>query len=371
MAFAASNRLARLVAASRTVLREGSRMLLDREGDSWRAGFRAARRRLANALREGAVVGPPATVACAAAAILGPRSMTVLDAGARWGVGTPWYLWFITQLEPRARLAPGPGRARNRSRMGARTRADSPKETAVFSGPARAERYDREGNQGFYGRGAMHLLEGAPSLAGSGLDLGCGTGISTEVLVALAPGVGWQGADSAQAMLEVAKRKPGLAGVALHHAQAEALPFGDHSFDVVVANFAWHWFAERAGAEVRRVLRPGGWLLASVPLRRFSRAAGNRALARVLLSCRRAYLRLRSQGLRFEEVTSVLPGPVRVARHELVIERERFADGRELFDVLDSRGALAAIFGDHAPTRVETESPVEFEWPFAVVHVQV
>lgn len=40
---------------------------------------------------------------------------------------------------------------------------------------------------------------------------------------------------------------------------AEALPFGDASLDATVVAQAWHWFDhDRAGAEMARVIRPGG-----------------------------------------------------------------------------------------------------------------
>jgi len=45
-------------------------------------------------------------------------------------------------------------------------------------------------------------------------------------------------------------------------ARAEALPFNGSTFDVVGAGQCWHWFdRQRAGAEARRVLRPGGLLV--------------------------------------------------------------------------------------------------------------
>jgi SAM-dependent methyltransferase len=149
------------------------------------------------------------------------------------------------------------------------------------------------------------------------------------------------------------------------------LPFANGSFDVVVANFSWHWFGKPAGNEVRRVLRPGGWFLACLPLRRFSSVAGNRALARAVLSGRDHFARRASQGLRMKDVPAALPGKLRVSRHELVVTSERFANGRELLDVLRSRGALAAIFGDQPPAVIEVPSPVEFEWPFALLHAQI
>lgn len=68
------------------------------------------------------------------------------------------------------------------------------------------------------------------------------------------------GADVAEAMVALArKRHPDLE---FHHADAEALPFADGSFDAVVANFLVLHLGrpERAAAEFSRVLAPGGRL---------------------------------------------------------------------------------------------------------------
>jgi SAM-dependent methyltransferase len=242
---------------------------------------------------------------------------------------------------------------------------------ACWSDSTRAKRYDQDSNRDFYRTALLQLLDGAPAFTGRGLDLGCGTGFSTEVLVSRFPEVKWQGVDCSRTMLEVGRHKPGLQGVDFFEARAEALPFADGSFDVVVANFSWHWFGQDAGREIRRVLRPQAWLLVSIPLRRLSLAHGNRALARALLAARQNFMRLPSQGYRFEEVPNLLPGEIQVLRHELFVQQERFADGQELLDVLDSRGALAAIFGEEPPADIETSAPVDFEWPYAVMHAQV
>jgi hypothetical protein len=138
-----------------------------------------------------------------------------------------------------------------------------------------------------------------------------------------------------------------------------------------VASFSWHWFGAGAPAEVRRVLRPHGWLLATAPVRRWSKARGNRLLARALLATRHRFAPRTSQGLRITDLPALLPPPVRVARQDLYVETERFADGGQLRDVLESRGALAAIFGAEPPAALVASGPVDFEWPFAVLHLQV
>jgi NADH dehydrogenase [ubiquinone] 1 alpha subcomplex assembly factor 5 len=51
-------------------------------------------------------------------------------------------------------------------------------------------------------------------------------------------------------------------------ADEEALPFGADSFDLVIASLSLHWVNDLPGAliQLRRVLRPEGLLLASMPL---------------------------------------------------------------------------------------------------------
>lgn len=105
-----------------------------------------------------------------------------------------------------------------------------------------------------------HAFESLSPVKGKRLlDLGCGAG-ETSVYFAL-QGARVTALDISPEMVEVCRRLARKHGVALEArtAVAEALPFGDASFDLVFGNGVLH-HVELAAAlrEVRRVLRPGG-----------------------------------------------------------------------------------------------------------------
>ncbi len=98
------------------------------------------------------------------------------------------------------------------------------------------------------------------------LDIGCGTGRNLDVLERFGPALGLD--SSAEAV--AAARRLGHRGRLMRGA-AERLPFRDAAFDLVTALDVFeHLENDVAGfGEVRRVLRPGGYLLAAVPAFRF------------------------------------------------------------------------------------------------------
>ena len=95
------------------------------------------------------------------------------------------------------------------------------------------------------------------------LDVGTGTGV--VAITARRLGAKVTGLDLTPALLAQARESATLAGhddIGWHEGDAEALPFADASFDVVLSQFG-HMFAPRpevALSEMLRVLKPGGTL---------------------------------------------------------------------------------------------------------------
>ena len=99
------------------------------------------------------------------------------------------------------------------------------------------------------------------------LDVGCGTGRNLELLAQFGDAVGVEpegpGLDQC--------RSRGLGPDVVKAGFADAIPYPDESFDLVTAfDVLEHLDDDRAGlAEIRRVLRPAGHLLLTVPAYRF------------------------------------------------------------------------------------------------------
>jgi SAM-dependent methyltransferase len=92
------------------------------------------------------------------------------------------------------------------------------------------------------------------------LDVGCGTGV--VAVTAARAGASVRALDLTPALLERARQNARIAGVRIDlvEGDAEALPYPDASFDVVLSQFG-HMFAPRpnmAIEEMLRVLKPGG-----------------------------------------------------------------------------------------------------------------
>lgn len=93
------------------------------------------------------------------------------------------------------------------------------------------------------------------------LDVGAGTGRLIETLRQNLPQISVTGVDLAYGMVSCAKKRfAGDNGIKLVCGDAEALPFRDCSFDMVVSTSTYQWLSplDAPFAEVWRVLKPGG-----------------------------------------------------------------------------------------------------------------
>lgn len=115
------------------------------------------------------------------------------------------------------------------------------------------------------------------------LDLGCGAGMDMIIAAkAVAPNGRVIGIDYSEAMVASATKnakRVGVMNVMVHRAPVEALPLPDASVDVAEANGVYNLAPEkeRAVAEVYRVLKPGGRLVAAEIALRHDVPASERA----------------------------------------------------------------------------------------------
>lgn len=100
----------------------------------------------------------------------------------------------------------------------------------------------------------------APSPNWSWIDVGCGNGAFTELLLERSAPRNVTGIDPAEAQLNYASSRPGCRGAQFQKGDAMALPFPDASFDAATMALVIFFVPEPAKgvAEMVRVVTPGG-----------------------------------------------------------------------------------------------------------------
>ena len=124
---------------------------------------------------------------------------------------------------------------------------------------------DGEAYQRFMGRwtravGTIFLDWVAPPEGARWLDVGCGTGVFTELVLDTRAPSAMHAVDPAGAQIEHARRQPVAQRAEFNVADAQNLAFPDKAFDIVASALVINFIPDRARAiaEMRRVARSGG-----------------------------------------------------------------------------------------------------------------
>lgn len=121
-----------------------------------------------------------------------------------------------------------------------------------FNPKTAAERYVK-GRPDFHSNTIKHIKEylHLNNKLDNGLDIACGTGLSTKALLEIATNV--YGTDTSQEMLNLALQ-PDKINYSL--ASAEQQPFADKTFDLITVSSGVHWFhIDKFLAEANRLLK--------------------------------------------------------------------------------------------------------------------
>ncbi len=98
------------------------------------------------------------------------------------------------------------------------------------------------------------------------LDVGCGTGSFTELVLGRNAPSAISAIDPSEGQIAFANSKPWASRVDFRHGDAMSLPFGDDEFDVVIMALVIQYIPDptKAMSEISRVVRPGGTVAAYV-----------------------------------------------------------------------------------------------------------
>jgi SAM-dependent methyltransferase len=94
------------------------------------------------------------------------------------------------------------------------------------------------------------------------VDVGCGNGAFTEVLIARCAPSAVTGIDPSDGQIAFARTRPGVKAAEFRVGDAQSLPFGDASFDAASMALVISFVPDpvKAAREMARVVKRGGWV---------------------------------------------------------------------------------------------------------------
>lgn len=188
------------------------------------------------------------------------------------------------------------------------------------------------------------------------VDVGCGNGAFTELLVKRCAPAEVQGVDPSEGQLAYARTRPGMANAKFSRGDAMALPFPDHRFDAATMALVIFFVPDPAKgvAELVRVLGPGGTAAAYAwdmigggfplePIYREMRALGFApAMPPSAEASRRAAMQDLWKGAGFQQIETC----------EITVERS-FADFEEYWTIAATGPGLSVTLANMAADDVE------------------
>ena len=191
--------------------------------------------------------------------------------------------------------------------------------------------------------GAIFLDWLTPQPGWRWLDVGCGSGAVTELLVQRCSPAEVHGIDPSEAQLGFARTRPGARGAVFQPGDAMALPFADRRFDAAVMALVIFFVPDpaRAIAEMVRVVRPDGLVAAYA----WDRQAGGSPFAPIQAELRAMGISLAAPPSPHVSGKDALrdlwteAGLVAVETREITVQR-RFGDFAAFWDASTKTGTV-------------------------------
>lgn len=215
--------------------------------------------------------------------------------------------------------------------------------------------YETECNRDFYGYFCGEMLQKLQSSSFKNiLEIGCGTGISTEKIASQFKGSQIHAFDISKKMLEFAQKKPLLKNVSFYQ-KIEELPL-DISFDLIISNFSYHWWSRSFCQRIKSLAGNQSQFAICAPSRKGRFASGNLAIAKTLqnLNPSRAAKTGKLAGVTSDELKGDFPGyKFKISKITLA---EVFNKKREFIETLKVRGSFVAIANTFGVPKLELEN---------------